>query len=205
MLPQRFTEIDALTRPDHYYLNEDDYCLYLGEYTARAGFSHSQTNQHIFNIKAPIRCRGTGRWRWKEQSMSIAARALRAALGKKIGQFTFVPVPPSKSKSDAEYDDRMIRILTQMGKGFDVDIREMIEQDRNMVPSHEAQQDGIARTPIDDLDDAYSIDNAQCGPTRRYLAVVDDVLTTGAHISTMKQILLHTSVIYPSVHTILKR
>ena len=42
--------IDELTRRDHYYLDETE-CVFIGEYTARAGYQHSQTNQLILNLK----------------------------------------------------------------------------------------------------------------------------------------------------------
>ena len=41
VFPDRFTEIDELTRPDHSWLTDDDRCYFLGEYTARQGYSYS--------------------------------------------------------------------------------------------------------------------------------------------------------------------
>ena len=49
--PGRFTEIDELTRPDHSWLTDDDRCYFLGEYTARQGYSYSPTNNLILNFK----------------------------------------------------------------------------------------------------------------------------------------------------------
>jgi hypothetical protein len=37
--PQRLTKVDELTRQDHYWLEPDDECLFLGEYTARKGYA----------------------------------------------------------------------------------------------------------------------------------------------------------------------
>lgn len=39
-LPERFTRIDELTRPDHYWLTDDDLCYFLGDYAAGQGYAH---------------------------------------------------------------------------------------------------------------------------------------------------------------------
>ena len=51
IFPRRLTKIDELTRPDHWYLDENDPCFFLGEYTARMGFVYSETNNLILNFK----------------------------------------------------------------------------------------------------------------------------------------------------------
>lgn len=131
--------------------------------------------------------------------MTEAAMALRAAFGERIDQFTFVPVPPSKSKADPDYDDRMVRILTQMGNGTSIDIRDLVEQTHSMAPSHEAENDGASRASVDELIASYSVDSALCSPTRPYLAVVDDVITTGRHFLAMKKTL---QTVFPNVPVI---
>jgi hypothetical protein len=78
--PQRLTEIDDLTRPDHFYLMADDACYFLGEYTARKGFAFSPTNQLVLNFKKSLVKRGSQQWKYKEQAMGQAATAFRAAL-----------------------------------------------------------------------------------------------------------------------------
>ena len=52
--PNRLTKIDDLTRPDHSYLTEGDACYFIGEYTARLGFTYSATNNLILNFKKPM-------------------------------------------------------------------------------------------------------------------------------------------------------
>ena len=48
--PQKFTKIDDLTRPDHYYLTEGDACYFIGEYTAYPRFflQHHQRSDPEF-------------------------------------------------------------------------------------------------------------------------------------------------------------
>lgn len=76
--PDRFTEVDELTRPDHSWLTDEDRCYFLGEYTARQGFAYSPTNNLILNFKKPLDRRddpsgGTRSWRF-------SARRLRSAM-----------------------------------------------------------------------------------------------------------------------------
>jgi len=77
---QRLTQIDDLIRPDHYYLDSNDDCYFLGEYTARKGFAFSATNQLILNFKKTVDRRGTGEWRHKD-------RAPKAALDDGVGMY----------------------------------------------------------------------------------------------------------------------
>ena len=114
----RLTKIDDLTRPDHSYLSAADDCYFLGEYTARKGFAFSTTNQLIFNLKKGIERRDKPEWQYKERAILTAAAALRASLNDKARQMlTFVPVPPSKAKTDPLYDDRLIQVLRGVWPG----------------------------------------------------------------------------------------
>ena len=79
--PDRLTEIDELTRPDHSWLTADDRCYFLGEYTARQGYAYSPTNDLILNFKKPPDRQGRPEWRYKELAIQRAATAFRLALG----------------------------------------------------------------------------------------------------------------------------
>ena len=110
--PRRATAVDKLTRPDHYYLAEDDQCAFIGEYTARAGYQHSETNQLILNLKKGMDRRGRPEWRYKEAAIKEVERALEAVLSDwALNDCTFVPMPPSKTRDDPAYDDRMVQAI----------------------------------------------------------------------------------------------
>src|SRR6185437_16307998 len=92
--PSRLTEIDDLTRPDHSYLCADDRCLFLGEYTARKGFSFSATNQVILNFKKSADRRGRPEWQHKERTIREVARAFATAIKPEwLSGATLVPIP----------------------------------------------------------------------------------------------------------------
>ena len=111
-LPQRFTKIDELTLLDHAYLNSGDECYFLGEYAAREGYTYSDTNNFILNLKKGLGRRDRPEWKYKEKAILEAAIALDVALGMDdLSCITFVPMPPSLHKDDPLYDDRIIKIL----------------------------------------------------------------------------------------------
>ena len=94
---------------DHYYLLPDDDWLFLGEYTARAGYSFSVTNDLILNFKKSFEKEGLPEWPYKERAIQQAPQCFHAALLAELDTLTFVPIPPSKAKDNPLYDARMIR------------------------------------------------------------------------------------------------
>ena len=122
--PQRFTKIDDLTRPDHWYLTADDVCYFIGEYTARKGYAYSTTNNLVLNFKKTMDRRGLPEWRYKGRAIGQAAVAFRTALGPRgVDALTFVPIPPSKAKGDPLYDDRLTHLLNSIRPQPPLDVR----------------------------------------------------------------------------------
>lgn len=183
-MPLRLTKIDELTLPDHYRLDDTDECYFIGEYTARAGYSYSATNDLIHNLKKPMDRIGRPEWRYKAWAIEQAAKQLREALPPEtLRAATFVPVPPSNMRTDPLYDDRVVQILHKLGDR--VDVREAVTQTANYVPSHGME----VRLGPEDLYQLYEVDEALSEQVPTSLVVLDDVLTTGAHFKAMKRIL----------------
>ena len=179
----RLTEVDDLTRPDHGYLAEDDVCYFIGEYTARQGYAYSATNQ-VF--KETMDRRGRPEWRYKEQAIRTAAAAFRAALDPEaLEGLTFVPIPPSKARDDPLYDDRLTRMLGAIRAEQQLDVRELIVQTVSTDTVHHAD----VRLRPDEIEALYRIDEALTEPVPQFIAVVDDILTTGAHFRASKSVL----------------
>lgn len=176
--PLRLTKIDDLTRPDHFYLTAADDCYFLGEYTARKGFAFSATNRLILNFKKTMDRRGRPEWPWKERALREAAAAFRTALHNDyLNVTTLVPVPPSKAKTDPLHDDRMTRMLRAIRPQPAVDIRELVIQ----TQSSDAVHDQAVRPRPEEISARYQIDASLELPPPQAIAVVDDVITTGAH------------------------
>ena len=183
--PNRFTEIDELTRADHYWLTDDDRCYFLGEYTAHQGYTYSRTNQLILNFKKSLDRRGRREWRYKESAIRQAAAAFRHALGEDPLALVFVPVPPSKARGNPLHDDRVTRMLRVIWPGQPADVRDLIVQSESTDAAHES----LARPTPEQIQAGYRIDEALAAPEPTTVAIVDDVLTTGAHFRAASSVL----------------
>lgn len=184
--PQRLTKVDELTRQDHYWLEPDDECLFLGEYTARKGYAFSETNQLILNFKKSLSTRGSPQWRYKQAALDRAADALRVALrGAWLDVVTLIPLPPSKAKSDPLYDDRVVRLARAIRPSPQVDVRELVVQ----TQSTEAVHDSESRPTPTELAKLYNLDAAMLSPAPRQIGLLDDLLTTGCHFKAAQKIL----------------
>ena len=184
--PRRPTKVDALTLPDHWYLDESDTCYFLGHYTARAGYEHSQTNSLISNLKKDMSRRGTPEWRYKLQAIEQAAEGFRRCFTPQaLDSVTFVPVPPSKIRDDDLYDDRMTQVLKRMRPHPAVDVRELIVQTR----STEAAHGSPTRPSPAQIEALYTIDERRTNPKPQRIIVADDILTTGAHFKAATDLL----------------
>jgi predicted amidophosphoribosyltransferase len=186
-LPQRLTKIDDLSRPDHTYLTAADDCYFIGEYTARRGFAFSSTNNLILNFKKPMDRRDKpAEWRLKGRAIEQAAGLFRASLDERAREtLTFVPIPPSKARSDPLYDDRLEQMLRRIWPGQATDVRELVTQ----AVSTPAVHDSADRPTVAVLEGRYGIDRRLRDPIPQVIAVVDDVITTGAHFVAMRNML----------------
>ena len=98
---------------------------------------------------------------------------------------TFVPIPPSKAKTDPLYDNRLLRMLQIMGAAQGCDIRELVLQEKTGDASHSSS----SRPPPDQLANGYHIDKNLIAPKPSAIAVFDDVLTTGSHFKAVQLVL----------------
>jgi hypothetical protein len=187
LFPARLTKIDELTRGDHAFLKDGDECLFFGDYSARKGFSHSATNQLILNFKMPVQHRSTPRWIHKTKAIQSAAAAFSQNLNSALSQLILVPVPPSKLKTDPEYDNRIMDMLSAMKEptGKVIDARELIRQTQPMVAAHNSQN----RPPPSDWEKVYEVDESLAQPEPAWIGIVDDLLVTGCRFRAMSNVL----------------
>ena len=187
--PQRLTKIDELMRCDHVHLDEDDECYFIGEYTARIGYTYSATNDLVLNFKKTMDRQGRAEWQYKKMAIRKAAAAFATALEpsgqKTLDGVTFVPVPPSKARGDPLYDDRLTQMLNFVRPEPRLDVREVIVQEHSSDAVHSSE----SRLRPYEIEAMYRIDEALTKPVPEVLAVVDDVLTTGAHFRAAQTVL----------------
>ncbi|TRW48910.1 hypothetical protein FM042_07970 [Aliidiomarina halalkaliphila] len=179
----RLNKIDAASLPFHRYLDNSDECFYFYEYTVGMGYSASDPNQLIFNLKKSVTRKGYPDYRHKQNAIGRVARLLS---GFDFTDWCFVPIPPSKEKTHPEYDSRMVDIL-QNAKTLNNSINwhEAILLTKSHAANH--LQEGNRMGP-DDLEHIYKF-NAPATPYNNII-IFDDVLTTGSHFKAMKRVIL---------------
>jgi predicted amidophosphoribosyltransferase len=171
----------------HYHLNSDDRCGFLIEFTSHKGYEFSAANSLILNLKKKPSLRSTGPWRFKVQDIKRCSLRLGDAMNHNwLKRATLVPIPPSKVKTDPDYDDRIEAICKGIPTDFEIDVRNIVKQTESYTPSHESEDHRIT---VDELLKIYEIDEAVAAPVPTEIGIVDDVLTAGVHYRAMHTIL----------------
>lgn len=181
-----FTQVDELIRSDHNALSAEDYCIFLREYRANAGFD-GETNSLIWNLKKKPSERLTkGGWQYKAQAITQVSREFASSLRPEwLDEATLVPIPGSKASDHPDYDDRMEQICNGIRECLDV--RCIVKQTTSMEASHVAG-DGN-RASVEELIASYQIDETLANPTPKSIGIFDDVLTVGRHYRAMHTVL----------------
>jgi len=173
---------------DHHCLSEKDRCFFLGEYTTKKGAKFSEMNQLILNFKKGVDRREKEDWKYKEEAINDIALMFWRAAGHLLKNAVLVPTPPSKSKNDSCYDDRMLRMLDKL-KSISIDskldIRELVVQSQSYEASHVSE----TRLKPGQLSENYEIDEGKCMPEPKAIIVFDDTIVAGAHYVAMRGIL----------------
>lgn len=180
----RLRRIGDLEHPDHCHLGRHHDCYFFGEYTARAGYGHSSTNQLISNLKKSPATRNTYQWRHKQRAIGDVAGAIRENFHPdRLPDVTFVPIPPSKPVGHPEYDDRMTQVARSIGPG--VDVRELLVT----LEAREARHLNNDARDRQLLRQSLGINDNLLNPMPREIFILDDVLTTGCSFSVCAEIL----------------
>lgn len=185
------------------YLDPSDVCFYYLIYTPRAGYSFSEANDTVINYKIPI---GTdnglrakpARKYFKNQAIAYYADAIEgflrakrlktsgeplSMLGSAVG---LIPMPPSMSPDDSDYDDRNVRTCELIANRIGCKVCRDIETIRTSFPSHS----GGPRSPEEIKPTlrriGHEADNCD------FVFLVDDVLSSGAHYAAAKNLLTST-------------
>ena len=181
----KLKKIDELTIDEHYYIVEGDLCYYFGEYTSNTSYNYSRTNNLISNFKKPISVNGTPQWKYKTNAILDVSKMLIDNLKfEDSSDIILVPIPPSKKKCDANYDDRLTKVLKRYENHTGVKLREVIKIKENMESFHAG-----ARLNPSVLLSNLEIDESQCDFDKTTFILFDDVITTGSHFKACEQLL----------------
>jgi hypothetical protein len=194
-IPARLSRIDELIRDDHAHLTAKDDCYFLWEWSV-APYAESATTNFIGNFQRETRFRRQNPWWYKEQAINHAAAALAQTVPKEwIAKATFIPMPPSKIKTDERYDSRLLDTLHLVPVK---DAREMVLQ----LINGESRQKNIS--PVNRAHN-WKLDDPLTRPKPAHFVIFDDLITGGSHFAAMKIVLARKFVGIPITGLFLAR
>ena len=179
----------AVAKTDHPYLSPQHNCYFLREYTSGQNYNFGETNQLIINLKKAMSRQGRPEWRYKEEAIHQIAKELSAAISDDYFERTaFVPVPPSKARSDPQYDPRLIQILERMKehRGGKVIISDCVSRTVSRGALHLG--DDRRPTPEEQLK-TLDLNHSLLPEACNRFAVFDDIITTGSSYIAMHNLL----------------
>lgn len=171
--------------PDH----PAQFLYYARIYTVRRGFEFSQTNQLIVNLKKSPQAPSNQLY-YKQNAIKQFAREVIALLRDQLDptqSLTLVPIPPSKTRSHPEYDDRVEQVAQTVAQALpNVTNLPLLDLTADMESYH-------GRSDRRDPDQLY--EQLQVQPTlidrcSGMIALLDDVLTSGAHFTAARRRIL---------------
>lgn len=188
MEPIKLQKIDEIFLPEHSCIEPTDRCYFVGEYASGRGFNHSEMNQVINNFKKPMDRKELPEWYYKEQAiLKIAYWIASTTSWDKLKSGTWVPMPPSKTKSDPHYDDRLWKVLLKMKEiESSLDIRELLLAKTSREAAHNP---GAVRPRVQDHLKNFILDELQKNPKPRAIILFDDIITSGAHFKAAQTII----------------
>ena len=172
--------LDEPRRAQHCFLEAADVCRFLWHYTPGPPRTREQRLIGNLKCKPTLAALNALRGLYKEEAILHAARALRAAAPRRwVEQSSWSPIPPSVQVGDADYDDRLLRVLNAAFAGYDADIRPLIRQAQTVSADHRSRE----RLSFAALYALTRVDTLQLRrrALRSQLVLFDDVLTTGKH------------------------
>lgn len=178
-------KIGPLERVDHCHITSHDDISFLWEYISEKGYEGGNVNRLILNLKkSPLDINKPG-YHYKNDTILNIAKLLSTIKG--MSNYTIVPIPPSKSKNDSGYDDRLIQILRQWSISRPtVQYMELIYQNNSTNASHLSEQ----RLKPQALLNNYRLDKSlKLEEGRKIILIFDDILTTGSHYKAMASLL----------------
>jgi hypothetical protein len=187
----RLHKIDESIRNDHPFIEANDFCYYLGEYFPYNQGTDQQNRtkgitSEIQNLKKSLDRRGRPEYLYKGLAIDLFAQNLKSIFKQSaLEQFSFVPAPPSKSRADPMYDDRLVQVLKRVSD--QLDLRDVFSTVASRAASHASN---TARLTSDSLADTIEFNPSQFNGARPNIMIFDDVLTTGKTFKTCKAKLL---------------
>jgi predicted amidophosphoribosyltransferase len=164
---------------------------YARTYTSRQGYGYSNTNQLVFNLKI-LPNQSADRLFYKNRAITQCAREVAEFFTQNVNPdlpIILVPMPPSKTRSHLEYDDRMEQVAQQVNQRCSNVMWAPLLETVSDGDSYHSSSD--SRNP----DNLYRLmkinhERVESYDADTHVVVLDDVLTSGSHFSVARRYLL---------------
>lgn len=168
------------------YLEPNDLCFYIMEYYSHKGYQHGKENSLIFNFKKGVQDNGQI---YKTQAINTISQLLSSLFKGNMlltkDNYIFIPIPPSKIKSDRNYDDRLVKVLQNITDEVNICYCDILDRLTTITSLHNSNQN---RHPSMH-DFVFNCDNTDLFKNKT-LILLDDVITSGSTFNAAKNILL---------------
>ena len=176
---------------DYYNLREDDFIIYAREKT-EGGYTASETNQLVFNLKKPKDANGQY---WKKQAINEFINELSAVKFPEGG--TLIPAPSSKRRNSEKFDDRIDQVVKCFIEKYRPDLKyEPILEVREDTPS--SHSEGGTRNP-NEIKACLIVSEFSQAEKPKTVFIIDDVITSGGHFKAWREALEEK---YPSIRVV---
>ena len=165
-------------------IESSEVCYCLGDYLplSRSGGLYAPMSSLVCNLKKTPNHRCTN---YRGSAITQVVTCLSEVSN--LEQFTIVPMPSSKLPCDPEYNPVLIEILEQLRqRNGGIQYLELIKNTTARQASHLSQ----IRTRVDELVESWEIDEGLVNQCKPYVMLFDDVLTSGAHYTAAKTMLM---------------
>jgi len=170
----------------------EDICYYIWKYNPNSEVNES-VHSFVKNFKRnPQELQGNTFFpKYKSQSINKAAHELslicnRLEDNNKFKDSIWLPIPPSKSKADPLYDDRLVKVLESINSSFRLKFHDIFSTINSTESSHKSNERDVQ----------LKIDNITCNShgiellkNNANFIVFDDIITSGASFKALKTII----------------
>lgn len=181
--------LDTSSIGDHSKIDVEDNIFYLEDYEAKGTFQGSNGNNIILNLKKSMDRKGTSEWIHKERAIREIADVIADVMNEgaeRVEKVYWIPVPPSKNKTDPLFDDRVYRILV-LAHGLSGNHKHIVADVFQQTLSRDAFSTKKIARSIEDLTANYVMgDIPKYNPKTDAIVIFDDVLTTGCHFKAIE-------------------